>query len=750
MQVGEVRNPAGLDGEKRPYTDAIQWMSTQKLPEHLRVAMNVRFRIQVFSALKGQPEMEKLKVELPEDIPDLYPEKITWAEANAMRQHLAAVLEGDIGASVEIREAVEGRATTRVEFVSQNDKLEELLGAFRNASRTPRLKPPIDVIPDLPSNGTPQVILEGPMETASNTPERDCWRAMIARCRLPWHQGYSHSGTRGITVCERWNSFEAFFADMGPRPPGMTGKIATYSIERIDINGNTNGNCKWATRKEQQSNTRRVNGSRAADGPSRPRRPRFPTVISLKVPESDFKEVAVARLVQAAFQHGFGMLATSPIFDWLQLPLNYGDRVYEFAFRELELDRRINILDGSVRSGKTWALIPKILWASDAASKVRGWRIMFGQTKETVYSNVLKDLFDIIGDRYYSYSHHSGHLRIFDTEWRVLGARDEGSEKFLRGATVGIAVGDELVLTPEGFFKMMLTRMSPKGARLYATTNPDNPMHWLNTEYLTNPQVLEKDLYHLHMTMDDNPNLEEEFKESQRRLFKGMFFNRFILGLWVMAEGSIWGDAWDDSLLYCDPDCADTRELDGSPHTHNYVPITLKNAGGFADHWYSNDYGTDHPHVYHEFWDDGDVVWLDREWVWDSKERRLQLTDGQYGDELLKFMGPNRGAQVIIPPEALSFRAECMQRGCWVTNAKNEVIEGIQTVAGMMCARKLRINRKCIRTRRAIVSYVWDPNGAKRGLEQPLKQNDDEADSLRYGLHTKIQKWRYAVQKVAA
>ena len=434
-------------------------------------------------------------------------------------------------------------------------------------------------------------------------------------------------------------------------------------------------------------------------------------------------------------------------FDFSKLPLKYGNRVRTFAFQEMEKDRRVNILDGSVRSGKTWALHPKILWASAATSKVRGWRILFGQTKETVYANVLKDLFDIIGDRYYSYSHHTGHLQIFDTEWRVLGARDEGSEKFLRGATVGVAIGDELVLTPEGFFKMMLTRMSPPGARLYATTNPDNPMHWLNTDYLTNPTVLAKDLFHLHMTMDDNPNLEPEFLESQRRLYKGMFFKRFILGLWVMAEGSIWGDSWDDSQLYCDLDCADTRELDGTPHVHNYVPITLKNAGGFTDHWYSNDYGVDHPHVYLEFWDDGDVVWLDREWVWDSKERLKQLTDGQYANELLKFMGQNAGAQVVIPPEVLSFRQECSNRGMWVTVAKNEVMEGIQSVAGMMAARKLRINRKCMRVRRGITSYVWDPNATKRGVEQPLKFADDEADALRYGIHTKIQKWRYAVPK---
>jgi hypothetical protein len=70
-----------------------------------------------------------------------------------------------------------------------------------------------------------------------------------------------------------------------------------------------------------------------------------------------------------------------------------------------------------------------------------------------VYVNVLKDLFDWIGDENYHYSSHTGYLRIFDMEWKILGGRDEASEKFVRGSTVGIAVCDEVVLMPEGFFQ---------------------------------------------------------------------------------------------------------------------------------------------------------------------------------------------------------------------------------------------------------------------------------------------------------
>jgi hypothetical protein len=91
--------------------------------------------------------------------------------------------------------------------------------------------------------------------------------------------------------------------------------------------------------------------------------------------------------------------------------LNYGWRVHDFALRPLEEDRRLNILDGSVRSGKTWALHPKILYASDSESPIGGWRVLIGQTFGTIYTNVLKDLFDLINDQDYHYSEHTGTLK---------------------------------------------------------------------------------------------------------------------------------------------------------------------------------------------------------------------------------------------------------------------------------------------------------------------------------------------------
>ena len=402
----------------------------------------------------------------------------------------------------------------------------------------------------------------------------------------------------------------------------------------------------------------------------------------------------------------------------------FGPRVAKFVFNPPEKDARISVLEGAVRSSKTWALHSKILFG--CRYPVAGRKLLTGVSKATIKMNVLDDLFGIVGPKNYHYNSTSGLLTLCGCPWIVMGAKDEGSEKYIRGATLGYVVGDELSLMPKSFFDMVGTRMSPPGARGYFSTNPDSPTHWL-FEYI-NDRVLKRKglLYTLHTTLEDNPNLSEDFKETLRLSYKGLFYQRYILGRWVLAEGGIWVDSWSEDILYGD----DSR------------PRTLFAPGGFVDRWISVDVGTDHPQVYGEWWDDGTTIWLEKEYWWDSRKKQRQKTNGEYAEDLMEFMG-KESCQIIVPPEAASFKEELRQRGLWVTDADNAVEDGIKHVAMAFARKKVRINRKnCPNTIRDITSYSWDEKAAKRGEEKPLKVKDDGADMFRYGLRTKVPYWR--------
>ena len=411
----------------------------------------------------------------------------------------------------------------------------------------------------------------------------------------------------------------------------------------------------------------------------------------------------------------------------------YGKRIREFAARKPEMDARINVLSGSVRSGKTWGVIPKILTL--CRYPVEGHKVITGVSKQAIQQNVLEDLFEISGEENYTYNRQSGELVLFDSKWLVIGARDEGSEKSIRGMTIGAVVSDELSLMPRSFFQMLLSRMSPRGARLYATTNPDSPYHWVKMEVLDNDRLergLGKDLWWENFTLEDNPNLSPEYKEFVKRSYTGVFYKRFILGEWVMAEGAIYRDV-----------------LDGVFYDNDDKPMGLTSPGT-AERWVAVDYGTSNAQVYGDFYDDGNTVWLEHEYYWDGRKEGRQKTDSQYADDLIKGFveWPGLGSEprvwpgVIIDPSAASFRAELVSRGVFVVDANNEVEDGIRRVATMFGHRKLRVHERCVNTRKDLETYSWDTKKTDKGKDQPLKVHDHSCDMIRYYVRTRIPDFR--------
>jgi PBSX family phage terminase large subunit len=408
--------------------------------------------------------------------------------------------------------------------------------------------------------------------------------------------------------------------------------------------------------------------------------------------------------------------------------LNFGPRLASFAYRPPDEDRRLNILHGSVRSGKTWALHPKALYG--CRYPVKGWRVFTGVTKATIFQNVLKDLFSIVGPRNYVYNHQSGYLKLCGSDWLVIGAKDEGSEKYVRGLTVGFAVCDEGTLMPEDFWNMLLTRMSPEGARLYATTNTDTPSHYIKAKVLDNEELRRAGLlWSMHCTMRDNPNLTPEFVSAQEKLFKGLFYQRLILGLWVMAGGSIYGDAWNEKSTFVD---SDLPEGFYGPGAHHQRVISI-------------DYGTSCPFVALDWRDDGQVSWCVDEWRWDPgpEADQRQKTDAQYADWLGEKLRGDRNPQFVVDPSAASMKLELSSRGYWVTDAENDVKMGINRTAICLSRGLIRFHReRCRQVIKDFEVYAWDPNAAKRGEEKPLHANSHSPDACRYYVATCVPQWR--------
>lgn len=393
----------------------------------------------------------------------------------------------------------------------------------------------------------------------------------------------------------------------------------------------------------------------------------------------------------------------------------------DFILNPINKDARINILEGSVRSGKTIAMIPK--WLEYIKFGPKGLLIMTGVSKDTIYDNVLNDLFDTLGENNYNYNRQTGELKIWGRRIKVLGAKDEGSEKFLRGKTVAGAYCDELSLMPEKFFKQLLNRMSVKGAKLYGTTNPDAPFHYLYKEYIIDDKKIKSGMVRsIHFMLEDNANLDQEYINFIKSAYQGMWYKRMILGLWVNADGIIY-DMWEDDMQFEDKDLKPYFKAD----CRRYITI---------------DYGTTNPMVFLDVYDDGNVVWVMNEYYYDSKKEQQQKTDQEYVDDLKKFIGDEFPDFVIIDPSAASFKTVLRNNGFRVKEADNSVNDGIRVTAMMMSLKRLRIHKRCKNTLLEIQAYIWDEKARNRGEEKPLKMFDHAMDALRYYCKTIIPKWR--------
>ena len=396
----------------------------------------------------------------------------------------------------------------------------------------------------------------------------------------------------------------------------------------------------------------------------------------------------------------------------------------------------LNVWEGAVRSAKTVA--SSLAWIVYVTTSPEKYFLMTGKTNATLYRNVINGdfgLLSILGDRAeYKTDGEGNRVLLITTDsgeiktCYCIGGNDERSFTKARGLTVAGWYADEVNLQPKSFIEEAFRRTLVSSDRKHFwTLNPDNPNHFIYTDFIDKYERENlKGFYLWHFTLDDNRAMSAERKEELKTQHTGIFYRRFILGERCLAEGVIY----------------DMFDHDENTYDDNSAPEWLKRT---AERYIAVDYGTTNPCVFLDIYDDGETLWVDGEYYWDSKAEGRQKTDSEYGADMIEFMSNNGGVHCIVvcDPSAASFIAELRSKDIYVIPADNSVIEGIRHTATLIAKRKIKVHKKrCIGLIRDAGVYSWDDKAAMLGKEKPIKSNDHRLDALRYYIMTILQNWR--------
>ena len=414
-----------------------------------------------------------------------------------------------------------------------------------------------------------------------------------------------------------------------------------------------------------------------------------------------------------------------------------------------ESKARVNIFEGAIRSGKTIVSLLRFLMAVLFAKG--GVIVVIARTRDSAYRNVFEPLMTpaLFGPlaRLVHYTAGAPTARVLGRTVHVLGASDAKAEKVLRGLTVALAYVDEVTVIPEEFFTQLLGRMSPPKAKLFGTTNPDSPAHWLKAKFLDRIKESLPGWRSWHFVLDDNPALSEEYKNQIKTEFTGLWYKRFILGEWVAAEGAIF-DMWDvDKHVIAWDQLPQMRELIcvGVDYgTTNPTAALLLGISAEIDQ-----YSRPAPRLY----------FID-EWRHDSKVAQEKLTDAELARKLVDWIGENHlpattsvrlaPRYTILDPSAASLSVELRKaHSVSSTPADNDVLYGIRTLASLLAERKLLISDRCKGFINEAPGYAWDPAQTLKGVDKPIKIADHSLDAGRYAITTTENIWRQHIRLAA-
>ncbi len=398
------------------------------------------------------------------------------------------------------------------------------------------------------------------------------------------------------------------------------------------------------------------------------------------------------------------------------------------------------IADGAIRSGKTISMsLSFVFWAMTSFNGMNF--AMCGKTIGSFRRNVLFWLKLMLKSRGYKVSDHRADNLVIvtkgDTEnyFYIFGGKDERSQDLIQGITLAGVFFDEVALMPESFVNQATGRCSVDGSKYWFNCNPDGPYHWFKVNwidksigYLGKKKVEEireeaqkehredglKKILYLHFTMDDNLSLLEKIKERYRSMYTGVFFQRYILGLWCVAEGIIY-----DMF---------------SKEKHVVDKMKVAEVGKY---YVSCDYGTQNATVF-LLWSKGiDGKWYCvREYYYSGRDESMQKTDDEYAYDLEKFLNGIKPLAVIVDPSAASFITLLKKSGYKVKKARNDVLDGIRFTGMSLNMCNILFLACCMNTIKEFSSYIWDAKTCERGEDKPIKQHDHAMDAVRYFCYT--------------
>ena len=376
-------------------------------------------------------------------------------------------------------------------------------------------------------------------------------------------------------------------------------------------------------------------------------------------------------------------------------------------------DRNAIICDGAVRSGKTTCMaLSFVLWAFFRFHD--GTFALCGKTIASLRRNVMESLLSLLRQIGFEVREKVSQNRIELSfcgrvnRFYLFGGRDEASASLIQGMTLCGVLFDEVALMPRSFVEQALARCSAEDATFWFNCNPAHPQHWFYREWIC--RAAQRNCLYFHFLMTDNPSLSNRVIRRYESLYSGAFYDRFVRGLWVAAEGLVYPEAAAGAFTKAPPETP-------------------------AERWcVSCDYGTVNPMSMGLWGKFGGAWYRVRESYFDSKAEGRQKTDEEYYDDLCALTSGLSVECVVVDPSAASFLACLRRHGNFrVLPARNDVLPGIRRVHEAFRQKKLFISPGCKAALREFSLYRWDENETR---DTVCKVHDHAMDDIRYFVST--------------